>query len=109
MKLCYLATFVLIPRRPFAGAWIETVAAAEHAHRVKVAPSRGRGLKLLGLAMDLLEVAVAPSRGRGLKHRSPDLTGRDGGRPFAGAWIETTDSSAGGEVRDGSPLRGGVD
>ena len=38
----------VIIRRPFTGAWIETPQAADDNSPGRVAPSRGRGLKLLG-------------------------------------------------------------
>ena len=40
---------------------------------------------------ELLAVTVAPSRGRGLKLMVLLLRQRRNSRPFTGAWIETTD------------------
>ena len=56
---------------------------------VDVAPSRGRGLKLMSLFSDRRVDPVAPSRGRGLKQSDQiPVPGRNR-RPFTGAWIET--------------------
>jgi len=54
-------------RRPFTGAWIETIG-TDDAH---------------------LTDAVAPSQGRGLKLPEERLRLLDRRRPFTGAWIET--------------------
>ena len=56
-----------VARRSLTGAWIETIAAMALASALEVAPSRGRGLKLLDMILDPSITAVAPSRGRGLK------------------------------------------
>ena len=118
-------------RRPFTGAWIETIMIGMLVMQGMVAPSRGRGLKpclpgLPGLPDRVAPSrgrglklprqipappfrAVAPSRGRGLKHMSASRSAeRMTGRPFTGAWIETPpmDAAAGLWV---SPLHGGVD
>ena len=56
-----------LPRRPPAGAWIETTMTLPRLKRCGVAPLRGRGLKHLGNAVFLFKALVAPLRGRGLK------------------------------------------
>ena len=53
--------------RPFTGAWIETVLPQRWKCCGRVAPSRGRGLKLLARKAGENVMVVAPSRGRGLK------------------------------------------
>jgi len=52
---------------------------------------------------------VAPSRGRGLKLEVEDDRVRPVSRPFAGAWIETPVTWVGIAMIVLSPLRGGVD
>jgi len=54
-----------------------------------VAPSQGRGLKLIYLQVDLQCDYVAPSQGRGLKPNQRDQHQISICRPFTGAWIET--------------------
>ncbi len=139
--------------RPFAGAWIETLAggsnralkmsplrggvdrnwivAAGVTTPPAVAPSRGRGSKRPGRPGPASPRIVAPSRGRGSKRGRGLDPGGLFGRPFAGAWIETSISCisltrrfcrpfAGAWIettrppsprcrRRKSPLRGGVD
>ena len=72
--------------RPFTGAWIETWTRCRDEVEPDVAPSRGRGLKLLVLCILMLVCR----------------------RPFTGAWIETGGHTYLGSVRL-SPLHGGVD
>ena len=76
-----------VARRPFTGAWIETLDIALADRAISVAPSRGRGLKHAQLPPYLRQGSVAPSRGRGLKP------------PTKTASCNCT----------GSPLHGGVD
>ena len=54
-------------RRPFTGAWIETIPANCRPMSAAVAPSRGRGSKRPGRQEMGLFRLVAPSRGRGSK------------------------------------------
>ena len=72
--------------RPFTGAWIETPLLQNRPPAARVAPSRGRGLKL------------------------HPWTRRQafGCRPFTGAWIETRVWPAS-TLSAWSPLHGGVD
>ena len=58
---------VTAARRPFTGAWIETVNALTESMLKMVAPSRGRGLKRGQKVVSQVAPRVAPSRGRGLK------------------------------------------
>ena len=77
--------------RPFTGAWIETIRLDRQPCLIDVAPSRGRGLKLSNCTNLLRELRVAPSRGRGLKLELERAVEHESeGRPFTGAWIETT-------------------
>ena len=65
------ALIVFCPRRrPFTGAWIETLPHPPPYRRALVAPSRGRGSKHLWAVRASTQMRVAPSRGRGSKRRS---------------------------------------
>ena len=79
-----------------ASAWLYT----------KVAPSRGRGLKLVAGYKKLAQEAVAPSRGRGLKPVSSGYCPWQVGRPFTGAWIETDAVGFFQQLFDGRPFTG---
>jgi len=55
-------------RRPFAGAWIETLGQSIVEMRDAVAPLQGRGLKPVISAQTVMpSLHVAPLQGRGLK------------------------------------------
>ena len=58
---------IIDDRRPFTGAWIETISFEQPIKTLGVAPSRGRGLKRLPPPNGKHQSSVAPSRGRGLK------------------------------------------
>ena len=114
--------------RPFTGAWIETPWPRGKAASPSVAPSRGRGLKLvtvvasgsgvvvapsrgrglkLAFAGTYLAMVVAPSRGRGLKHYILLFVQQCGlRRPFTGAWIETPRVAVADRAGLGRPFTG---
>ena len=73
---------------------------------VQVAPSRGRGSKRARRRPAWRTPAVAPSRGRGSKpeYLRQHHAGRR--RPFAGAWIETSQPPAPARTRPGRPFAG---
>ena len=93
-------------RRPFTGAWIETLYRCLHHLFKVVAPSRGRGLKHGGRDAICRNRQVAPSRGRGLKRVIPIVVGQAHRRPFTGAWIETRKRCAVSRDQRVAPSRG---
>ena len=95
--------------RPFTGAWIETPRRRTPCGRPRVAPSQGRGLKHDRVGDDAAGKKVAPSQGRGLKRfEELDDHALGDGRPFTGAWIETSSTSPTAWLSL-SPLHRGVD
>ena len=71
-----------------------------------VAPSRGRGLKQFRVIRNSCEYTVAPSRGRGLKRVIGGYCRYVRGRPFTGAWIETSRHRGAGRRTGVAPSRG---
>ena len=73
---------------PYAGAWIETLAARASSFWTLSPPTRGRGLKLF--------ISLRPRSSRPVA-------------PYAGAWIETRPIRSRSSSVICRPLRGGVD
>ncbi len=80
---------MVINRRAFTGAWIETPLIHNKVSSVVVAPSQARGLKLTISNIRRCINQVAPSQARGLKHRRQVYLRLMMCRAFTGAWIET--------------------
>ena len=77
-------------RRPFTGAWIETLVIAVSICMPAVAPSRGRGLKPKALCHRRKNTGGRPFTGAWIETIMPSLIQpMRAGRPFTGAWIET--------------------
>ena len=74
-------------RRPFTGAWIETICATTRARQTGCRPFTGAWIETIASAWATTQTLVAPSRGRGLKLPSE----------LVGNYLIT------------SPLHGGVD
>ncbi len=79
---------VFRPRRPFAGAWIETSFGLGVDGRLLGRPFAGAWIETADSVAGSIWIA---------------------GRPFAGAWIETIRNCWSLASRSRSPLRGGVD
>jgi hypothetical protein len=75
-------------RRPFAGAWIETLA-WDRTTRKKGRPFAGAWIETSSSSRTCARPSVAPLPGRGSKHPSHFINALAVGRPFAGAWIES--------------------
>ncbi len=103
-----LARRAALYRRPFTGAWIETITRRQDRPCALVAPSRGRGSKLPGsILSDIMR--GRPFTGAWIETPQTSISlFRPGRRPFTGAWIETAGRNRL-RVRLWSPLHGGVD
>ncbi len=75
--------------RPFAGAWIETPMIKGSKQVFGGSPLRGGVDRNGRRSPSVCETRVAPSRGRGSKLMKNFIQRGEVGRPFAGAWIET--------------------
>ena len=73
---------------------------------IRVAPSRGRGLKPITIQGQNDRPKVAPSRGRGLKRLQAGQRAYPRRRPFTGAWIETFHRRRHGRPIEVAPSRG---
>ena len=101
LKPNHRANQILAKRRPFTGAWIETIMRVTTSLLSLSRPFTGAWIETEAQQAQLAQQSVAPSRGRGLKliclTNSPMITRR----PFTGAWIET-------EVLQTAPADSGV-
>ncbi len=93
-------------RRPFTGAWIETYSGISSLGLGTVAPSRGRGSKRI-LQGEPFVVGASPLHG-GVDRNSilASWEALGSGRPFTGAWIETSSRPASYAPRVVAPSRG---
>ncbi len=83
----------LRPRRPFTGAWIETLRSARNDPSLRVAPSRGRGSKRRNWPFAIRRWRVAPSRGRGSKRQMGVFPVHRSGSPLHGG-VDRNDTNA---------------
>ena len=91
---------------PFAGARIETSNRRCKTGMQAIAPSRGRGLKLVQLVHTSTPSFIAPSRGCGLKLYVLPETHPGDASPLHGARIETAGQLISPQVRSIAPFTG---
>ena len=89
MKQKYgVASFRRMGSRPYAGAWIETIAGIQEIWAIRSPLTRGRGLKPIYDQRLYQYVCVAPYAGAWIETLSPFLPASFNVAPYAGAWIE---------------------